>query len=854
MKTLYIAEKAAAGKALAAYLSKTSGIPARAFKTHVIVGDDTVGWLQGHVLEQVEPEVYDPAFEDRGNFALLPIIPQQFKLKVVKSASHLVAAVRDLLKETERVIHFCDPDREGQLIGDELLGFLGNRKPVLRLWTSALDDASLSKALLAMRDNATYRGYSEAALARSHADWLYGINMSRAVTIAARHKGARAYFTVGRVQTPTLALVVHREAEINAFVPVKHHKPWLDLATQPGFRARWTPPAEDGRLDGAGLLTSWAVADGIVAAAGTVALVTGAATVPGSLNPPLPFSLSALQALCADLFGFSPVKTLHVAESLYLKKITSYPRASSDHLPESQHAEAPSVLTSLAKSPLPTSFGTALRGAKVSLKSKAWDDVELKKHGHHAIVPVHLDNPGVLAELSDDENRLYGEIVKRYVLQFWPAAQFLTSTVDLEAGAERYQASGRQYTDEGWRKAFAQAKPPADAPEDTDSDSAGTLLPALTVGQSVPIGKAGMDSLETKPPKRFTEGTLLTAMKSVHQFVRDASIKARLKENAGIGTEATRAETIKGLFDKSLVELDGRYVVPTANGAKLIGVLPVAMTSPDMTALWEGFLDALLSGKATYSAFMEKQALWLRDMVQASPRFFDNVEFPPEPGGGSGLEVQETAHLCNACNSPLRRIKGKNGWFFGCSSMACKKTFRDKDGLPVEREPVTDSGILCPECKKHHLARRERTKKDGFFWSCTGWKPEKKGCNASFNDKDGVPDLVRTASTAPAARTRSATDIACPGCKTGVLLRRTRKNPADGHFWSCTGWKEGCKCAYNDRDGKPVFEKSAGSGRAGNGAGAPSTATVPAAAASTGNRFLDGLSGRGLFGGGKSKK
>lgn len=741
MKTLYIAEKSAAGKQLATYLAKTLGVSARGSGTHIVVGDITVAWLSGHVLEQVAPEVYDPAYADRNNFEQLPIIPTQFKLQRVARTSALVSNLKDLLKLTDVVVNFGDADREGQLIVDEVLSFLGNKKPVQRLWTTALNDAGLAKALAAVTDNSEYKGHSDAALGRSHADWLYGINMSRAVTISARRKGSRAYYTVGRVQTPTLALVVNREGEIKKFVKTDHFKPWIDLSSNPNFRASWKFNEDDARLNNQGFLVDASAAKAINGSAGREAKVSLFETNSGSLSAPLTFSLSALQLHCSKLYGYSGDKTLKVAQELYLKKITSYPRASSDLLPESMHSEAPSMFASLAKTSLPAQFATALRGVNLKIKSKAFDN-EVEKHGHHAIIPVSLDNPEIVGQLSDDEKRVYYEIVKRYLLQFWPAAKFLETQINLVAGGETYTASYRRFTDDGWKKAFTIEK---DEDEDEDSKEPGaTALPALTVGQTLQITNRGLDSLVTKPPKRFTEGTLLAAMKNIHSFVKDPAIRARLKASAGIGTEATRAETIKGLIDKEFMVVQKKEVVPTEKAMKLIHVLPAVMTAPDMTAVWEGFLEALASGAVSYTNFMDKQKTWLREIVGNSLGFFDGVTFEEEVLRG-GNEIINSEHACT-CGTKLQRIKGKFGWYFSCPNDACKKTYTDSNGTPVEKVPkaaVVDSGITCPTCKKHALARRERKDKTGFFWTCTGWKPDKKGCSAIFNDNDGVPDFKK---------------------------------------------------------------------------------------------------------------
>lgn len=869
MTALYIAEKKLSAENLAAYLSKTSGIPSRPFKTHIIIGDDTIVWLSGHVLELSEPEVYDASYSDRGNFSNLPIVPNEFILKPVERWSHNLSNFRDLLKKCSHVIHFGDPDREGQMIVDELLYFYKNTRPVTRLWARAMNDASFSKAIQEIKSNSEYYGYYESALARRDADWIFGINMSRAVSIAARKKGSRDYFTVGRVQTPTLALVVARELEIRKFTSKDFYIPWIEVKSEGNIRSAWSPSEDDDRLDPSGILVDKLLADSILEKCSSQgnARVEAYETTPGTLAAPLPFSLSALQLHCQNLFGYSPANTLSIAQSLYLKKITSYPRTSSDYLPESQHEEAPMVLTSLAKSPLPTSFSSAIRGVKMSLKSKAFDDKEQAKHAHHAIVPVPLDNPGILSELTPEEKNVFGEIVKRFVLQFWPAAKFINTKITFSCGNENFVSEARKYTDEGWKKAFG----PSENDIDIDANEEDTViakisLPLLSVGDIVSLLNVGFDFKTTKPPKRFNGGTLLNAMKNVHKYVQDPQIKSRLKEKAGIGTEATRAETIKGLIDRELLEEISKELRPTKKGERLIQVLPQSLTSPDMTAMWESFMDIILSGKNNYSTFIEKQKIWIQGLIKESVTLFDGVDFPKEPGA---LEIEETEFKCLKCNHMLRHINGKRGWFFGCSNAACKQIFNDIEGVPVESSKTTvpDSGIQCPLCKKHSLVKRKRADGVNSWWSCSGWTADKKGCNATFSDIDGTPDFEKKSSMSSS----TTSQICCPGCKEGHLVKFSRKAPNTGFFWSCNRWREGCKSSFSDKDGFPDMEArskdpdkkntlvskniekdtkgSEGEGRGGSARGASVGSASPVNSPPVGNRFMAAVQGRGTFGG-----
>ncbi|MFK4705783.1 DNA topoisomerase-3 [Roseateles asaccharophilus] len=830
---LFISEKADAAKKLAAFLAKKTGKQCVSRGGYFEVGDDAIAPMSGHLLEQVHAHEYDPKYKD-WRLADLPIIPSPFKLAIKPGEGQYKGApkakvdvIRRLLPECTTVIGFGDPDAEGQLLQDELLIFLGNRKPVMRLWAQALDDTTLDKALSAMKPNEQYIGFYESALSRSQSDWLYGINLTRACTIHAQAAGASWRVTnIGRVQTPTLALVVNRELEIRNFKPVDFHVPYIGLATSPGFKAVWIPrendkgDVDDARVDSEGRLLDKAKADAIAAGARQdgAAVVLKAETKPGTEAAPLPFSLSSLQALCSKNYGLSAADTLKIAQSLYMKALTSYPRVDCDYLPESQHADAPKILASLGKAQLPTVFTTALLGAKPALKSKAWNDTNVT--AHHAIVPIHLDNPGEVAGLSDIEAKVYYEIVKRYILQFWPVAKFNATDVLLSCGPtdakETYKARGKVWTDDGWRKAFAIQK---DADEDEEEAASGAL-PAMSKGQALPLAIAGVDSHRTKEPKRFTDGTLIIAMKNIHLYVQDPEYRRRLKEGVGIGTEATRSTTIDGLKRNGFLTEEKKELRPSEVAIRIITSLPPSMRTPDMTAMWQQLNEEVMARRARHPDFIAKMVPWVTKLVAESANFFKPGQFSDLAGGGANSSsagkprITETAHKCfgevgkPGCGSPLKHIPGVSGKyrsFFGCSNAECKKGFLDVDGAPKERPPAVDKPdenapkYACPSCKEGSMRKIPR-KDGGFFWGCGNYK---SGCKSTCNDVDGVPDLEgKTSRQAPAQQT---SEHLCPQCQQGHLMRQARRDKT-GYFWGCSDWRNGCKAMFSDLEGQPDLE------------------------------------------------
>ncbi|WP_137921283.1 DNA topoisomerase III [Hydrogenophaga sp. 2FB] len=772
---LFIAEKPSAARTLADFLARSQGIKAQAFSTHIVVGEDALCWERGHLLELVDADHYDPRFA-KWRFDDLPIIPNEFILAPKRDmkgnragANAHIAAIGKLLKECQTVVGFGDPDAEGQMIQDEILIYLKNRKPVIRLWASALDDSSLTKALAAMKPNVEYLGWYEQAMCRSHSDWLYGINMTRACTIHARNAGATSPVYIGRVQTPTLALVVNRELEILNFKSVDYFVPQIALATDPGFKATWMPRADakgeviDPRVNDEKLLTNKADAEAIIDLVKRTAQarVLVAKTEPGTESAPLPFALSGLQSHCSKLYGLGATQTLEVVQSLYEKKLASYPRVDTEYLPEDQHADAPKIIASLAKASLPVAIGNALVGARPSLKSRAWNDAKVT--AHHAIVPTMLDNPGEIARLSEIELKVYCEIVKRYVLQFWPQAKFMATELVLGVGTggqmETFGAKGRRYVDDGWRKAFSDAN----SADDDGADVADPVvtLPQLTKDQTIPVSGAGFESKKTKAKKRFTEGTLISAMKNIHQYVTDPEVRKGLREGSGIGTEATRAKIIDTLLDakRNLMQTKGKELMPTENGMRMIQLLPPHITTPDMTAVWQQFGAAVQARETTYRDFIVRQSSWITKLVKSSSGFFNPSQFPVDPKNPPRAAAQDTDHECfgliptAGCGSKLRLISGQYGPFYKCTNDKCGKTFRQVEGAPQEKTPggarnsSTDleaykgQKYKCKRCEQGSLLKKARRDNTGSFWGCSHWRDADGGCKAAYNDHEGKPDF-----------------------------------------------------------------------------------------------------------------
>ena len=673
---LFIAEKPSVAKAIAGELGATGKGDG-----FIECGTDKVTWCFGHMLEQADPDEYTPDDVPRGQSGKkvwrvdeLPIIPESWILKPKDDAKKQLAVIGKLLKEAKEIVNAGDPDREGQLLVDEVLEHFRNSKPVRRFWVSAQDSVSVKRGLAALKENTTYAGWADAARGRQRADWLIGMNLSRAYTLRAQRGGSRALLTVGRVQTPTLALVVARDREIEAFKAVPYHTIRAVVQHAGGsFAAAWKAKEDQAGLDSEGRLVDTAVADALVAAVkgqpGTIAAYKQEAK---KQNQPLAFALSDITALASAKFGYSAEDVLNTCQALYeTHKLTSYPRTDCAYLPESQHADAPRVLEAI-KHVNPELAGL-VDGADPRIKSKTLDDSKIT--AHHGIVPTM--QKGNKAALSERERNIYDLIVRAYLAQFYPLHEYMQTTVGVEIAGENFAASGKVVTRNGWRDVYSQAD--EEGEKDEDDDSGTQALPSMAQGDAVTCTDATRKDAKTKPPARFTEGTLIRAMENIHKFVSDAEHKKMLREGDGIGTSATRASIISELKRREFLAVKGKQIISTTLGRSVIDALPEVVKSPVLTALYERMLKGVEQGTAALDAFITKQETFIRDQVAKANSGAVTI------AGGKEAAPVSSLHKCMACGSGLSRrpSKKKGQFWWGCSNFpTCKQTYPDLKGRP----------------------------------------------------------------------------------------------------------------------------------------------------------------------------
>ncbi|AUV00875.1 DNA topoisomerase III [Phytobacter ursingii] len=601
---LFIAEKPSLGRAIADVLPK----PHRKGDGYIECGNgQVVTWCIGHLLEQAQPDVYDSRYA-RWNLADLPIVPEKWRLQPRPSVTKQINVIKRLLSEATEVVHAGDPDREGQLLVDEVLDYLElspqKRQQVQRCLINDLNPQAVERAISRLRANSEFIPLCVSALARARADWLYGINMTRAYTLLGRNAGYQGVLSVGRVQTPVLGLVVRRDEEIENFVAKDFFEVKAHIVTPAGerFTALWQPSeACEPYQDEEGRLLHRPLAEHVVARiSGQPANVTAYNDKRESEPAPLPFSLSALQIEAAKRYGLSAQNVLDICQKLYeTHKLITYPRSDCRYLPEEHYAGRHAVMNAIgAHAPdlLPQPVVNA------DLRNRCWDDK--KVDAHHAIIPTARSTK---VNLSEGEANVYTLIARQYLMQFCPDALFRKCQIDLDIANGKFIAKARFLAEAGWRTLLGA--------KERDEENDGTPLPVVAKGDELLCEKGEVVERQTQPPRHFTDATLLSAMTGIARFVQDKDLKKILRATDGLGTEATRAGIIELLFKRGFLSKKGRYILSTDAGRALIHSLPEMAARPDMTAHWESVLTQISEKQCRYQDFMQPLVGTLHELI-----------------------------------------------------------------------------------------------------------------------------------------------------------------------------------------------------------------------------------------------
>lgn len=631
---LFLCEKPSQGKDIAAVLGATGR------RDGFLSGPGVaVTWGIGHLLEQAAPDAYGPQFGKPWQLAALPVIPDRWQMLVKPDTSHQFNVIAALLKQVDSVVIATDADREGEVIAREILDYCGFDGPVRRLWLSALDEASIRAALDNIRPGEHTEPLYQAGLCRARADWLVGMNLTRLFTLKAAAQGY-GMLSVGRVQTPTLALVVNREREIASFKPAPFWTVELALNAQGmSFTVQWVPATD--YCDESHRCINQQVAQQVVQLCQQAghATVLSLETKREKQAAPLAFDLGSLQQACSKKWGLGAQQVLDIAQSLYeTHKATTYPRTDCGFLPVSMRDDVPLVLSGLVKTD--PSLQPVVDKLQTGFVSRIWNDKKIT--AHHGIIPTRQATD--MSGMSECERDVYQLIRLHYLIQFLPLHEVNATLLTVNCGGQLFKTSGKVVVVPGWKVLAGKS----------EDDESGTQLPPVREGAVCTVSGCVVKAQHTHPPERYTEGTLIAAMKNAAQFISDPRLKKILKENAGLGTEATRAGIIETLLRRNFLVKDKKYLGYTPTAGALIDALPSPLKDPATTALWEQALDEIAEGKRTLDDFMERQAGWTRQLVDKG-RGIVSLSLPPSP-------------RCPLCGSATRQRKGKEGMFWGCVS------------------------------------------------------------------------------------------------------------------------------------------------------------------------------------------
>lgn len=672
-KTLVLTEKPSVAKDIARVLGcKRSG-------NGCIVGDKyIVTWALGHLVTLADPEAYDDKYKN-WRMEDLPMLPGRMKLVVIGQTSKQFKAVSSLLSSAEvrDIVIATDAGREGELVARWIIQKANCRKPMRRLWISSQTDKAIKEGFASLKPSSQYDNLYRSAQCRAEADWLVGLNVTRALTC--KHN---AQLSAGRVQTPTLAMIVRREEDILRFRP-------KDYFTVKADFGEYTALYKDGKGQArfADAAAAKEVADSVRGKRGVLSEVK---KVYRFKAPPAAYDLTELQRDANKKYGCSAKQTLSLMQSLYeTHKLLTYPRTDSRYITKDVAATLPERLRAIAIGPYKDSANAVLRSKPIQTKYIVND---AKVTDHHAIIPTeqYVD----LNKLSREERHIYDLVVRRFIAVLSAPFEYDEVQVKITVGKYNFYTKGQSIKSAGWKALYDSSL--ADDDDDAEPDLAAQRLPALSQGAAVAVKEVRVCAGKTSPPARYTEATLLTAMENPASQVEDGRLRDALKTAGGLGTPATRADIIEKLFNSFYIERRGREIFPTSKGRQLIGIVPPDLKSAELTAKWEQQLSLIAEGKANDRKFIEEMRGYASSLVQAVKS--STAEYKHD---------NMTREPCPQCGKYLLEVNGKKGKMLVCQDRDC--------GYRKSISVITNA--RCPECHKKLEMRGEGDKK-AFFCVC----------------------------------------------------------------------------------------------------------------------------------------
>lgn len=670
-KTLVLTEKPSVGREVAKILNcNQKGNGCFRGAKYIVV------WALGHLVTLADPEQYDDKYK-AWKLEDLPMLPEKMELVVLKETAKQFGIVKNLLRspEADELIIATDAGREGELVARWIIRKAGWRKPFKRLWISSLTERAIREGFNNLKPGRDYDNLYAAAECRAQADWLVGLNVTRALTCK-----YNAQLSAGRVQTPTLAMIVERENEIKRFVPQDY---WSVNALAKGFALRWQDKNGQTRI-----FNKNKAEELLAKVSGQNGEVIEVKKEAKKELPPLAYDLTELQRDANRKYGFSAKTTSSVMQQLYENhKIVTYPRTDSRYISEDIVPTLTERLKSIAMGPY-VEWARSILRSKLIITKRFVDNSKVSDH--HAIIPT--EQPASLSDLSSEEIKIFDLIVKRFLAVLSPAFEYEQIQVKAVINGEVFTAKGKIVKQKGWRKVY---EGQGSLDNEVDEGEAEQNLPEIQKGEILKNLSAKLTEAQTKPPGRHTEATLLSAMEHPGKLIDDMKLRETMDQSHGLGTPATRAEIIEKLYNSFYMNRQGKEIIPTSKGIQLISLVPPELKSPELTAKWEQQLTEISKGRADSQMFLNGirgYAAQLVTTVTGSAQTFkhDNL----------------TRNKCPECGKYLLQVKGKKGEMLICQDRECGY----RKGLSQT------SNARCPECHKKMVLKGEGENK---IFTCT---------------------------------------------------------------------------------------------------------------------------------------
>ena len=670
-KILVLAEKPSVGRDLAKVLKCNNN------KGSYIEGSKyVITWAMGHLVGLMDPEGYDNKYKE-WKMETLPMLPKHMKLVVLKKTGKQFNEVKKLMNRADvsEIVIATDAGREGELVARWIIEKAGVNKPLKRLWISSQTEKAILDGFKNLKDGKEYENLYRAAVCRAEADWLVGLNVTRALTCK-----YNAQLSAGRVQSPTLAMIVQREEEIRNFKPKSYYT--INAKTK-NYSLTWVNKDKNTRIFDEEFAKK--ITDKINKAEGEIVNIN---SVNKKKFSPALYDLTELQRDANKIFGYSAKQTLNIMQRLYENyKILTYPRTDSRYITTDMVSTIADRLKAVAIGEYRV-FADEILKKKINSNKSFVDNSKVSDH--HAIIPTE-EKPN-LSSLSSEERKIYDLVVKRFLSVLLPPFEYVQTTIEGKVENEMFIAKGKVISSKGWKKLYDKV-----TEDSIEEDIKEQVLPKINKGDKFTIENVSLVKGETKPPARFNEGTLLSAMENPHKYINVGKDAAKtLGETGGLGTVATRADIIEKLFNSFVIEKKGKDIIPTSKGKQLIELVPNDLKSPLLTAKWERQLDEIAKGKINWNSF-------IREMKNYSVALVEDVK----SANSKFVHDNKTGKKCPNCGKYLLEVKGKNGTMNVCQDREC--------GYRENISRLTNA--RCPECKKKLELRGQG---EGKIYICTG--------------------------------------------------------------------------------------------------------------------------------------